>query len=651
MKKFFFILIILNVFVAEGFAQSATNQRIKHLKTWQIEELTAAADTVVPDTLHLNYQDANPVDRFSIANSYNGNMLSPLESKIYFARPLADNFLFGDAYMPYIRTFSNTNFYNTNVPFSNITYKSGGSTFRKEEKIAFLFTANLNKRFNLGTNIDYTVSHGEYNNQETQLFSPSLFATFDGRRYKFTATALINSLSNFENGGITDPRYITVAQDEFDYPAQNIPVRMHKTLDNYGRPYGEQKYGYSKYNNRGFFYNHQYCIGFEKEVKITPDSSRFDYIPVTRIIHTFKIDEQKKRYFEPQTVTDTTIYKNTFFPDRKQTNDSVLLSTITNTVALHIEEEFNKWFKFGLTAYISNEYQRFYLANPDSTSKTETFMNTKIGGILSKTRGQIFRYNLLGELGIQGYKAGNFLLKADLGGYFRLWNDSVILRADGFMRLDAPPYFAEKYNSNHFKWENNFTNIYRTRIGGTLSVPTRGISINAQIENVLNYIYFDKNSFPAQFGKNIQIFALGAQANLQILKWLGWEAEAVYQVSSQSDVLPLPAFSVFSNLFYKSQWFSVLDIQAGVNVRYNTAYYAPNYMPATGRFYLQNETKIGNFPLVNAYLNFHLKQARIFVEYYHVNQMIVKAGNYFSMPNYPLNPAIFKWGISWNFYN
>ncbi|GHT17611.1 hypothetical protein FACS189429_2060 [Bacteroidia bacterium] len=628
------------------FSQNTVNKRVKNSKVWHISELVAVADTVAADTLHLNFQDANPVDRFSIANSYNANMLSPLESKIYFDRPLTDNFLFDDVYAPYIQTIDNMRFYNTTTPFSNITYKSGGSTFRWEEEIYFLFTANFGKRFNIGTNIDYTVSHGEYNNQETQLFSPSIFATYDGRRYKFTAAATTNALSNYENGGILDTRYITSAdENEFESTPENIPVQMPKIQN------GAGKYGFSKYNYRTFYYNHQYCIGFERETKITPDSSRFDYIPVTRIVHTFQIDEHKKRYFEPQVVTDTTVYANTFFPERKETNDSVLRSTITNTLALHIEEEFNKWFRFGLTAYISNEYQKYYLANPDSTSHRDAFMNTKIGGILSKTRGHIFRYNVQGELGIQGYKAGNFLLKADLGGYFRLWNDSVVLRADGFMRLDAPSYFAEHYNSNHFVWENDFTNTYRTRIGGTLSIPTRGISLNARVENVLNYIYFDKNALPAQYGENIQIFAIGGRANLQIFKWLGWETEAVYQVSSQPDILPLPAFAVFSNLYYKSKWFSVLGIQAGVNARYNTAYYAPNYMPATGRFYAQNEIKAGNFPIVNTYLNFHLKQARIFVEYYHVNQLIFASGNYFSMPRYPLNPAMLKWGVSWNFYN
>ncbi|MDR1652517.1 MAG: putative porin [Prevotellaceae bacterium] len=646
MKKILWIIFFC-AFTGLVCSQSAVNKRNKRIKTWHVSELALSPDTVAVDTLHLNFQDANFIDRFSIANSYNGNMLSPLESKIYFDRPIGDNFMFADAYSPYIRTVSKVNFYNTTTPLSNITYKSGGSTFRWEEEIFFLFTANFGKRLNVGTNIDYTISHGEYNNQETQLFSPSVFATYNGRRYKFTTAAISNVLSNYENGGIADTRYITDADNsQFEgVDAENIPVRMQKVGNSLGQ------YGFSKYNYSAFYYNHQYCIGFDKETKITPDSSRFDYIPVTRIVHTFKIDQQRKRYFEPQVVTDTSIYANILFPERPQTNDSVWLSTITNTLALHVEEEFNKWFQFGLTAYISNEYQRFYTANPDSTSSKVSFTNTKIGGILSKTRGRIFRYNIQGELGIQGYKAGNFMLKADLGGYFRLWNDSIVLRADGLMSLEAPPYFAEQYNSNHFAWENDFANIYSTRIGGALSIPTRGVSVNVRLENLLNYIYFDKNALPAQHSKNIQIFAIGAQANLQLLKHLSWETEAVYQVSSQPDILPLPAFALFSNLYYKSKWFNVLNIQAGINVRYNTAYYVPNYMPATGRFYLQEEIKIGNFPLVNLYLNFHLKQARIFIEYYHVNNLIVNSRNYFSMPRYPLNPAIIKWGVSWNFYN
>jgi hypothetical protein len=327
---------------------------------------------------------------------------------------------------------------------------------------------------------------------------------------------------------------------------------------------------------------------------------------------------------------------------------------MTNTIALKMEEEFNKLMKFGLTAYLSNEATRYTVQNEDSTLAHKVYYNTKIGALLSKTSGRVFRYNLQGEIGLQGYKAGNFLLQADLGGYFRLWNDSVVLRANGFMRLDAPDWYSEYYVSNHFRWNNDFDDIYRTRLSGTVAVPTRGVSLNVSVENLMNYVYFNENAMPVQYSSGIQIFAANLQANIPIFKWLGFEANAIYQASSQSDILPLPALSLFGNLYYKTKWFNQLNIQAGLNVHYHTAYYAPNYEPAIGQFFVQKEDekiKIGNYPLVNVYLNFHLKQARIFVEYYHLNELLVSGGNYFSMPNYPLNPAIFKWGISWNFYN
>ena len=91
----------------------------------------------------------------------------------------------------------------------------------------------------------------------------------------------------------------------------------------------------------------------------------------------------------------------------------------------------------------------------------------------------------------------------------------------------------------------------------------------------------------------------------------------------------------------------------GADVRYFTSYYAPDYSPAMGQFYLQNKdtrVKIGNYPLVNAYVNMHLKRTRIFLQMYNLIQ-----GNtgysYFLAPHYPLNPRILKIGISWNFFD
>ena len=124
----------------------------------------------------------------------------------------------------------------------------------------------------------------------------------------------------------------------------------------------------------------------------------------------------------------------------------------------------------------------------------------------------------------------------------------------------------------------------------------------------------------------------------------------MYQLSSQQEILPLPTVALYHNLYYNDLWFKVLSVQLGVNVRYHSAYYAPTYMPATGQFYNQTSTLIGNYPMMNAYLNMHLKRTRFFIEYYHINQMFMQ-GAYFSMPNYPIDQANLKLGISWNFYD
>jgi len=108
---------------------------------------------------------------------------------------------------------------------------------------------------------------------------------------------------------------------------------------------------------------------------------------------------------------------------------------------------------------------------------------------------------------------------------------------------------------------------------------------------------------------------------------------------------------LYSNVYVKSILFKVLHFQLGVDCRYNTAYYANAYMPATGQFYLQDETRIGDYPLMNVYANFHLKRTRFFLMYYNISDLLFDKKEYFTVPNYALNPGMFKFGISWNFYD
>ena len=98
----------------------------------------------------------------------------------------------------------------------------------------------------------------------------------------------------------------------------------------------------------------------------------------------------------------------------------------------------------------------------------------------------------------------------------------------------------------------------------------------------------------------------------------------------------------------------VLNVDLGADARYFTSYEAPDYSPYLGSYTVQgngdNNVKIGNYPIINVYANVHIKHTRIFVMMSHVN-----AGkgdkNYFYVPHYPLNQSIFRFGLSWNFFN
>ena len=630
MKKIISFLFFLLIYTT---VRSEIPSGYRFVKTWHITDRFAVVDSFQVDTANLNYQNANPIDRFSIANSYNGNLGSPIQSKLYFDRPANNDFIFSNAYFPYIMNVQSATFYNTKTAYSNLNYTTGGTNYRDEDHFKFLFTGNANKRLNIGTTLDYIYARGEYANQAAKRFAGSLFGNYNGKHYSATALLSTNNLDNYENGGLKN----TTGINPLGLATADIETNI---------------VGYANYKMNQIFYNQQYSIGIERPIRINEDSVRMEYVPVTRFAHTFKFTDARKRYFElnpEKAFYDTTYYyikrSNGAY---KETNDTSALKTFSNTFSVSMEEEFNKWMKFGLTAYVENEIQQFTF-NEDTLINKMLKSNTKVGGILSKQRGQLFRYSVLGEIDLLGYKIGDFLLDGKVGGYFKLWNDSISMVATGFMRSDEPSYFLQHYQSNHFRWDNNFKKIYRTNIGGTFSIPTRSFSLNIGIENITQFIYFDTKALPAQFSGNVQVLAANLKQDFHVGKF-ALENNVVFQLSTQPGILHLPRFTFYENLYFHDIWFDVLSVQLGANLRYNSEYYAPAYMPATGQFYNQSITKIGNYPVVNVYLNCHLKRTRFFVEYYHINQMFMH-GDYYSMPGYPIDPAIIKMGISWNFYD
>ncbi len=641
------------------FAQDKKDDVKMRMRTWTLGEGLIRVDTIPADTTYWNLPNRNVVNDYSIANSYNGNLVSPIESKIYFDREEKIDFLFGRAYQPYILTASDVHFFNTTKPYSYIAYKKGFKKYHEENDIDFAFSGNLNRRTNLGVTANYLTSVGHYPSQAGKRFNGSIFGSYNGDKYSFQGGVAFNNLSNFENGGIandTTNNYLNSILETGDYPTRLNAMSSYKYIT-------------------GFF-NHYYSICMERERKVTEDSVAIDYIPMTTFEHTFAVNQSQKRYIEKS--ANQHFYDNTYF-DMRATSDTAEMLTIDNTLAVTFEEEFNKWLRFGATVYAKNSFERYTSACPSIKSSTPSMgvlsmeemlshhlvlqndtgiyehwtNNTSIGAAIYKKTGKWIRYHVQGDVCLAGYKLGEFQVNGNIDGRFPIGKDTMTVMADAYIRNQTPNYFLQHYVSNHYVWDNDFQKPYRMYIGGTVSYPTKWVqpSVNVRFENILHHIYFDRQGLPQQHDGNIQVLAVDAKVNFRS-PWIALDNAVVYQHSS-SEYLPLPMIALYSNLYYYDWWFNALFVQMGADIRYNTAYYAPILNPATGQFCIQDEKKVGNFPMANLYANFYVKslRLRLFVQWQHFNAIFTKNKQYYSMPDYPYNGSVFRAGIAWSFYN
>ena len=620
-----------------------------HIRAWQLDKWTGVADTLAGvDTTYMDHPMRSQLNDYSISNITNSNIVSPVQSRVYFDRQKNVDFLFADPYAPYIITPQQVKYYHTTTPYSTVAYKKGFVTDLAQNDISFSFTGNVSRRTNLGMTIDYLNSFGRFANQEGKTVFGSIFGSYNGDHYSLQSSFTWNTLSNFENGGLSNPSDLQgVLQPE------DMPVKMR---------------GMSALRYISGYLNHYYSICVERERKVNyrerdeegkwvkKDSIKIEYVPVTTFRHIFEINDATKRYVEKS--IGQSILPN-LYRDSTATNDSVACLTIKNTLAVTFEEEFNTWLKFGAMVYAMNENQRHILIDtllpapdlPDSIYLPEWSNNTYIGGALYKNRGKHIHYGFDGNVCLVGYKLGEFQVNGHMDAGFRLGKDSMTIAAKAFFRNETPDYYLQHYRSNHYQWENTFQKTLRLHVSGEVAYPTQWVKpkLKVSFENITKHIYFDTDGLPKQMDGNIQVLAADLQLNITT-PWINLDNHVIYQHAS-SDKLPLPALTLYHNLYYHGCWFKALDAQIGVDMRFFTKYYAPILNPALGQFCVQNQEQVGNYPVMNVYANFYVRSLRLklFAQYQHFNASFM-GKQYFEMPGYPMAPDMFRAGLAWHFY-
>ncbi len=396
--------------------------------------------------------------------------------------------------------------------------------------------------------------------------------------------------------------------------------------------------------------------------------TKSEFVPVTSFIHTMKLDNDRHIY--QSYVTPYEYYANTYNIISRYSNDSIYDKTrsfaLKNTFAIALLEGFNKWAKAGLKGFITHDLHHYVLPDSIATESSHNEHTVFVGGQINKTQGTLLHYNATAEFGIVGKKSGDVLIDGTADLNFRLLNDTIQLAADGFFHSTTAPFYYRHYHASHFWWDNDdLSKTTHTRVQGRFTLKRTKTQLRVAYDNLSNYLYFG-NSYTVddshmrrnnsasvrQASENISLLTASLSQDLK-LGPLNLNLVLTYQNCSHKDILPLPTFNAYANLFLRFKIAHVLDCDFGADARYFTEYQAPDYVPGIAQYAVQenaDKVKIGNYPFVNVYANFFLKHARFFIMMSHLNYSS-NGGDYFLVPHYPTNQRILRFGVSWNFFN
>ena len=671
---------------------------------WVLEpRLGTVVDAENNDTVVHDFYKWNATDGYSGDYNYLANIGSPRLSRLYFNRDnTSDEFLFLQPFSFFRGSLQDFRFTNTKSPITNLAYHSCGNRQTGEDRVRGYFATNINKLAGLGFKIDYSYGVGYYFAQPNSMFGSTFYGYYRGERYNLHAYVGINHMKMGENGGIEDDRYI---EDPLStgqsYSPGNIPTMLDQT---WNRNH-EQHYYLTHRYNLGF----TRIIEIPDSLKPSPPSAAEllsdlpdsiqivlredtlarritvdsllqvwhdsqevpkEFIPVTSLIHTLDVSNLKHEYLSHNTTNN--YYTNCYFGDGDKMQDLTRALSVRNTFGIALREGFNKWAQMGITLFGTHKLRSYKLMDGEGGMTRYTESDVSVGGELARTQGSRFHFNTSAEVWLIGEHAGDLNIdgKTDLN--LRLGKlDTLLTDIHVNFMHRKPTFFFRHYHSQSAWWDNNdLDREVRLKIDGTLRLKKLGTRLNVGFENVSNYTYFGMQNtlldgkdalslLPTDYSHAVGVMQTGSVqvfgATLaQDLNWkvIHWDNQVSFQTSTNQDALPLPKLNVYTNLYLLFRIAKVLRVQIGGDMRYFTSYYAPDYSPAIQQFAVQDtgheRVKIGNYPIIGAYANMHLKHCRIYVSLRHVN---AGSGHSFLVPHYPINPMTIHFGLSWNFFN
>jgi len=512
---------------------------------------------------------------------------------------------------------SHIRFYKTNKRFSNLDYHLSGG---KEQQITITLAQNIFPNWNAGIDFNREGSLGFLNNGKTFITNFDFFTWYHlpNNRYQLFASANWNSIKNEVNGGLSDDSL---------FNGNNFSNNDLKGLQ-IGLINAEQHV-----RNHIFSLTHFYEL-------ISKKDTAGKAIPFIRLEHHSEYERYSYDYND--NLSDSSYYRNDFFSDAIR--DSLHYDQWINTVTLRSYYQFGQFKPVHQASLdITGGNQWFNFEQLYDTTLNNYFAEARLrtAGIRNKTT-----LDVSGRYIFSGANEKDYLFRLT----FRF---PLLFGADMHIGLQeerqSPALSQNFYLSDHFIWENNFDKITSRQFFFGINLERYHFAVGGTSTYFGRYIYYDTLAMPVQLRDTLQVSKLFVQKDFHF--WKIRFNNSLWFQSTSSDVVRVPGLASHHSLFYEDRFFkNKLSTQIGFDVHYTSSYYSNAYSPAASFFYTQDEQKTNGYALVDFFVNFKIKTARLFVKIQNVGDNLI-ADHYVLTPHYPMPGLLIQFGLNWRFFD
>jgi hypothetical protein len=534
-------------------------------------------------------------------------------------------------YREYILSTDNQLFYRPKHVFSELFYVTGSVN---EQLFYAMHNQRLAENIYLGLKYQTVNSPGAYSRLSSR--NAGLEVKLDaelGDKYGLLGSFELNRLVNQESGGLKN--HFNFEEDEvrdsvFLYSAE------------------------SRYRDLSFSMQQFYRAAITRVVSKNDTLYRTDEFSLGLFRHEFSY--KRRAFLFDEAVAPSPVFYGESPMNINLTYDSTLVHTISNKVSWsnHISESINRTLPLHLMLYAEHTFinvrQPLFYEQPINEEydfAKDEFTQFSYGARIQSDPDYFLSFIGFANFIMGGYNDGDH----DIGGKLTIGRhqNNLHLSFNGHYSEQEAPYFLNQFKGNYIQWSNDFKKQRTMNLGMSLAGPHLRLEANYYLLD--RAVFMNSDAIPDQHSSSFSVFTTGLSSDVNVW-FLRSHHKIVYQYAGETQYYRYPSLISYHSLYADFKLFdNALHAHTGFDLRYNAPYRPMAYMPVARQFYVQDDYESGHIYFLDAFVNAKISRVRLFVKLQNVLGLLFDVPQYYEIPFYPLPEGMFKFGVSWMFFD